>query len=206
MVHPEVLLRLLRLRLVYRCLAIGLAGRVIARIIVRISVVASIVVRMRGTFGVIIRVTVMLRRTVVRTGVECASAARIGWIVIIDAVTIFPSVVFGLNLTSTSALLVIVGYRFTYASAMVIVVGYFPSVLWTTTIFTVERIKSRWTAFFVWFITRVVMLLLSRDFFSVSSFPCQIQISQVIRKLGSVGACYKPVERLEARSVVDDLV
>jgi hypothetical protein len=123
MVRPGVLLRLLRLRLVYRCLAIGLAGRVIARIIVRISVVVSIVVQIRGMSGVIIRVTVMLRRTIVRTGVERASAARIGWIVIIDTVTIFPSVVFGLNLTSTSALPVIVGYTFTYAYAMVSVVG-----------------------------------------------------------------------------------
>ena len=149
MVHPEVLLRLLRLRLVYRCLAISLAGRVIARIIVRISVVASIVVRMRATLGVIIRITVMLRITIVRTGVECASAARIEWIVIIEAETIFPSVVFGFDLTSTSALLVIVSCKVTYTFAVVIVADHLPSVLWSTTVFTVERVKSSWTSFFV---------------------------------------------------------
>jgi hypothetical protein len=149
MVHAEVLLRLLRLRLVYRCLTIGLAGKVIARISVRISVVASIVVRVRGTLGFIIRVTVMLRGTIVRTGVEGASAARIEWIVIIEAETIFPSVVFGFDLTSTSALLVIVGCKVTYTFAVIIVAGHLPSVLWSTTLFTVERVKSSWTSFFV---------------------------------------------------------
>lgn len=87
----------------------------------------------------------MLRRSIVQTGVERASVTRIERIVIIDAVTIFPSVVFGFDLPSTSALLVVVGCRVTYTFAVVIVAGHLPSVLWSTTIFTVKRVNPRWT-------------------------------------------------------------
>ena len=71
-----------------------------------------------------------------------------GWIVP-KAVTIFPLVVFGFDLTSTSALRTIVDCRMTYTFAMINVVSYLPGVLWSTTIFTFEHVKSGWAFFFV---------------------------------------------------------
>jgi len=93
----------------------------------------------------------MFRRAVVRVGVESAGTATIVWVVPIEAGTIFPHVVFGFDLGSVSALLVVVvvAYRGAYTFAMVVVVVYLPSVLWATTIFTVEHVEPSWATFFV---------------------------------------------------------
>lgn len=119
-----------------------------ASIIVRISGMASIVVRIGGMSGIIIRVIATLRRAIVCTGVESAGTANMGWIVP-KAVTIFPFVVFGFDLTSTSALRIFVDCRMTYTLAMIDVVSYRPRVLWSTTILTIERVDSRRTFFFI---------------------------------------------------------
>ena len=99
--------------------------------------------------GIIIRAKFVLRRTGIRIGVERAGTATIVWVVPIEAWTIFPPEVFGFNLEKASALLVVVVCKVSYALAMVIVVVYLPSVLWATTIFTVEHVEPSWATFFV---------------------------------------------------------
>lgn len=97
----------------------------------------------------VIQVSVVLSRTVIRIGVDRAGTATIVWVVPVEAWTIFPPVVFGFNLGSVSALLVVVVLIVTYALAMVIVVNSFPSVLWSTTIFTFEHVNSSRATFFI---------------------------------------------------------
>ena len=99
--------------------------------------------------SIVVRVSVVLRRFIVRIGVERTASTAIVGIVKIEVGTVLPSVVLGFDLTSTSVLLVAVCCRCTYTLAMVIVVIYFPSVLWSTTIFTFEHVKSGWAFFFV---------------------------------------------------------
>lgn len=147
-----------------------------ANIVVGIRAMPSTIVCIRLMSSSIIQVSVVLQTTVIRIGVDRAGTATIVWVVPIEAWTIFPAVVFGFNLQSVSALLVVVVCIFTYALAMVIVVDYLPSVLRSTTIFTFEHVNSCRATLFIYINAHGVMLRLSGGLLRVLVLPINVRV------------------------------
>lgn len=115
-----------------------------------------------------------------------------GWIVP-KAVTIFPFIVFGFDLTSSSALRITVDCRMTYTLAMIYVVSYLPRVLWSTTILTIERVDSRRTFFFIRVVAMPSVAVWIRRMSGITIIRVSIMFRRAIVRIGVESATWATI-------------